>query len=500
MKYFMKKHINKKKYLLLFSFIFVFWIIINVYAFNWSKLNSDANWFDNDEWSLTWTIVNENPTSIEYASWLRWKVTVDIIKSTLFWDFNVKSWEIKLYDSTNTDCWTGKTYKIEWDLVINSLFWWDTNLDQNNSYFCPWNSSLFLTFFSNQLWDKIVWEITSLTWLVFDNSEIYISWITSIKWDVTNLNENIVEDQNINNINISNVNGEISKLNLIINKNIYQITKNLIPETSDNILSTIDNKQVNDKYYYYDYTWVEWDDNSLWNKWKNLIIRKHNFDINNPWSYKIWVKWKNIVIVKWWNIYIDADIYNENDNSDILLIIAKRDENNKQNWWNIYINSSVTNIDAILIADWSLLSYDWTKALNTIDDEINALWRQLLIYGSVNTKNVIWENISVYWTDTYFDTWEEVESNYYNLVNMRNLYLTYASSSFTEECWWDDTKIIARQSNNNVLKYALAWKKECYLDDSNTIEWLKITDKTNSIVILYNSKVMKLKPAILQNN
>lgn len=488
---------NKKKYLLLCVFIFIFWLIIDIYAFNWSKLNSDANWFDNDAWSLTWSIVNENPTTAEYASWLRGKVTVDIIKSTLFWDFNVKSWEIKLYDSINTDCWEGKTYKIEWDLIVNSLFWWDMDLDQNSSYFCPWNSSLFLTFFSNQLWDKIIWEVTNLTWLVFDNSEIYISWITKIKWDATNLNENVVDDQNINDINVT---WEISNLDLNINKNIYQITKNLKPETTENILSTIENDKINDKYYYYDYSWQEEGNNSLWNKWKNLIIRKNVFNISNPSSYKIWVQGKNTIIVKWWNVYIDADIYNEDDNTDILVIIAKRDENNKQNWWNIYINPNVTNIDVILIADWSLMSYDWTKALNILDDDINILSRQLMLYGSVNTKNVIWENISVYWTDKYFDTWEEVESNYYNLVNMRSLYLTYASSSFIEDCWWDDTKIIARQSDNTVLKYALAWKKECYLDDNNTIEWLKTTDKTNSLVILYNPNLVKLKPNILQNN
>ena len=489
---------NRHKIILLILILSILFTIINTYAHNWSKLNSDANYTNNDNWTLTWSLINENPNSANYSSWLRWEIIINTIKSTLFGDFLVKSWKIELYDSINTNCGSGTTYKIDWNLNISSIFWWDMNIDQNNSFFCPQDSKLWLTFLSQNLWQKIIWEINNLTWKIFDTKEIYINWITSIKWNEDNLWKNITDAQYIN--NITPISWELSKLDLSINKNITQITKNLNAEINDNNINTIKNDSNNEKYYYFDYSTQEWNDNSLWNKWKNLTIKNYNFDTNNLSHYKIWVKWKNTIIVEWWNIYINADIYNENDNEDILIIIAKRDNTNTKNWWNIYINPNVTNIDAILIADWSLLSYDGNNALNVIDNNSNLLWKQLLIYGSVNTKNIIWENKTVYWTDTYIENWNETESNYYNLVNMRELYITYASNSNLEECWWDDTKIIAKQTNNTVLNYAFAGKKECFLDDSNIIEGLKTTNKTNSLVIMYNPNLQKIQPYILKNN
>ena len=139
-----------------------------------------------------------------------------------------------------------------------------------------------------------------------------------------------------------------------------------------------------ENYYYYDFS------NNL--NWWNLIITG---------GYYIG---KIIIIVRWADVYIKWNIskYELEDRNSWLVIIVLRWDNNK--WWNVFIDPNVTNIDAYIIAEWSVLSaedknLDWYIDYSTeIIDENNysidklqdILKNQLYIYWALHSRNTLW--------------------------------------------------------------------------------------------------------------
>lgn len=160
-----------------------------------------------------------------------------------------------------------------------------------------------------------------------------------------------------------------------------------------------------------DLTWSNWSTNNDWKilgdilyfwnlnwsslNWQNVVLDNWNYD-NISWNK---VSWKKTIIIKWWNLYIKSNIINES-NSDMLWIIVLKDSM----WmgWNIYIDTSVQEIDAIIYADKSLISYNlnyenWDIDLefitnHEIDWNVNnsLMENQLYIYWTVFSENVIW--------------------------------------------------------------------------------------------------------------
>ena len=82
----------------------------------------------------------------------------------------------------------------------------------------------------------------------------------------------------------------------------------------------------------------------------------------------------------------------------------------------------------MIIADWSIMSFDWENILTSKTDNSNTLRRQLLIYWTVVTKNSLWEwNDKVpYWWDHY--TWVNSTNDdmIYNLSYLRNFRLAFS--------------------------------------------------------------------------
>lgn len=505
-----KKWNTYKKTLLNILYIYIGFsllIVVNIYAsFQWSGDNIDANSsVVNDVWSMTWTVTSTVWDPLASNSW---EIILTSLNSQLFWDFIKKSWNIYLQNSLSSKCWAWKiTYDILWNFrIISNEFWinkwWEMDIDQWVSYYCPWLNKMNIIFNSVTLWDKFIWWDAGILWIIFNASEVSIKWLADVRWNLNNLSDDVVKRQEILNISSSSVEWKLVDVTKTINKNITLATKQKNWITTGATISVFNNTSNEDKYYYYDYEWQIGTNNTIWNEWKNLII-------NNGWTLltnQVWVTWKNTVIVKWWNIYINADIYN-NDNTDLLVLIAKRDSTNNQNWGNIYVDPSITNIDAVLIAEWSLISYDWTNVLNSQVNSI-SLFRQLLIYWSVITRNTIWEDISVYWSDEYIaNSWISTSSKYYNLANFRSPTLAYASFNASDDCWWDGSRVIIGTSSSPV-KNAWAWKRECFynyivgdninnkgLANLRTVEW-----KVNPLVIEYNSNIKNINPFILKSN
>ncbi len=121
-----------------------------------------------------------------------------------------------------------------------------------------------------------------------------------------------------------------------------------------------------------------------------------------------YVKWENVTIswdlsyellvVKNWNVIIN---WNLNTSWKKLWIIVLNDtyktdtDYNWTKWWNIYVNSNVVYIDAILYADgWLISSWvDWTPLVTDNDSRTQALEKQLVLKGSLFSRNTIWGSI-----------------------------------------------------------------------------------------------------------
>lgn len=371
---------------------------------------------------------------------------------------------------------------VTWDLILTN---WITNVD--------------LLELENAQWEKKKITVSE----IFSAQDISINGlINSTKniWDFSSELEFSYSDSSnsYNNAFIdSNAELSLSEFKRNIDKNVFLLTK-WITAKNDNPISEFDEDE---DIYFYDYSGENLNDSShLENQWK--ILQLWNWWFSNNFD-KIEVKWEKTLIINGGNLYINADIYNNNNNS-ILVIVVKRDDTNKKNWWNIYIDPNVTNIDAILISEWSILNYDWSDVL-TIENEIYSLRSQLLIYWAISTKNTIWINKSIYWTDDYMIDWEEdFDINKYNLWNLRSFRIV-RTDDFNDWVCKDPGKIwalwnitLSSWSSWILREYAFAWKKKCYINDSNNDANLRQTEKTSGVVIEYNPMIQVNTPKILK--
>ncbi|EKE27107.1 MAG: hypothetical protein ACD_4C00041G0005, partial [uncultured bacterium (gcode 4)] len=242
---------------------------------------------------------------------------------------------------------------------------------------------------------------------------------------------------------------------------------------------------------YFDFSNQEISASNENNKWKILTLKGNNTSFISPTDYKLKVTWQKTIIVKWWNLYINADIYNEDDKNSLLVIVVKRDPNHYENWWNIYINPDVTNIDAVLIADWSILNFNWTSVVSSE----NSLRRQLLIFWHLSSSNTTWTGVASYWSDAYIKYWKNRIDSKYDIKNFRFFSLI---PNFSWECVGKTTA----PSNSGwtwILKYAFAWKKQCWTTDS-VAWWLRGTNDTNPLILQPNPNIQLLNPFILQTS
>jgi hypothetical protein len=499
----------------IFIFIVLLWTIIatvSAVQFNMTNWVVNTNWFFNSLWNSNITVsqVDENSTAYTddwdritilqpYQSDPYTNVWTWILVSAQYWDFYIKDGPILLKESSDkAPCDNHPTYTFTWSLYSPSF--WTVDI-QNWSYYCPLSGSSSLTISSDLLWAVTIswistfgtssvvnsrWETVTINQnLVFDNKKISINWINNIR------NISWLESEYSNNTSIKldyNVEWKMAKFNRNINKNLAKYTRWISPITTNNLVLSWFGNKIN----YYDFEWQkEASKSNKDNKWKILTLW--------TWEGRSWISdynmmtitWQKLLYIKWWNLYIKADIHNASDYSQ-LVIVVKRDSNNKENWGNVYIDPGVTNIDATIIADWSIMSYNWNDVLNAIDNW-DSLRNQLLIYGSISTKNTFWEDKAIYGTDDYISNlWREISNvKQYNLANLRSFQVMLNDGITTWDCKYDGTtsQIVARDDTWTwALQYAFAGKKKCFVTDStnNDLRW---TDKLAWLVIEYNPNI-----------
>jgi hypothetical protein len=527
-------HKKNKFKILCYISLWLFLIFYNFALITANNTNFEISWIWNDSWiwisdnlSFSWTnilfydqlssdYINNNKRIKILNSWAK-------MESKLYWTFTIQwNWiDLKKDSIKNISCnWT-ISYSFDWIIISDNDLWWKLKTIHTNNYYCPvtWKFNLPLTDFDdswriwtlnfssseniktiaviNSYWKEIQVNVKNL----FDSKKIYLngSYLASSNIDNSSFEWELTKDlaQIKSQINIE---WKITNLDSIIKKNVSILTKNRNPdwiwEVSDLSLSSINFNSIIKDFYYYNYKWKK----EIWashlnNFWK--ILQLWNWGSPNNFS-KIQINWKNTLVVDGWNLYINADIYNKDKNS-ILVIVVKRDKTHKKNWWNIYINPNVTNIDAVLIADWSIFNYNWSQT----NLQNNDLRRQLLIYWAVSTKNTIWWwNKAPYWSDDYIEknmtSTIDWEYDFKNLRNFQAISSNQLNSIIPNNCFDANGKITALWNSSNIaLKYAFAWKKECYLDET-TKSWLRGTDKLSPLVIIYNPLIQINPPSILK--
>ena len=166
-------------------------------------------------------------------------------------------------------------------------------------------------------------------------------------------------------------------------------------------------------YWIVNWIWLpsaSWNIEGSWSLDKSklrLAINKNAYNLikwMSNWQEANWVKYVNwditiwwdlsyeTLIVKDWNVIIDSDL---NLSKKKLWIIVLYDDFNidTDNWkWNIYINSDVTEINAIMYADWWLISSNiyWVPYLSDTFTRMNDLQKQLIMNWALFTRNTIW--------------------------------------------------------------------------------------------------------------
>jgi hypothetical protein len=511
----------KKFYFILF---FIFLWLWNIYWYIIYSWNSTTNiWVSNSSTTTSFNFFPKNyaTTSSEYITQNK-RMYFDlwdwVFNSEVFWDF-VPDWRVDLIRSStvNANCdWESVSYYFVWNfrnrdnnysLVDSWWKWFESWPEWSNNYFCP-NSWLFsiplVSRESEVFFDTFVvtnnstptylevtvndsnWNAITLDErVIFSNARLAIWWIINTQSEITNEFTWWSYAQAAWNTLIwlnfwaTSQAWTLTTIYSNIKKNIINLSRWLSWNTTISTINSLGNQ-----YTFIDYEWQQISTPSnVNNRWRILTLG------NNP-NWVININWEKNLVLKWWNLYINSNISNSNNNS-ILTIVVLRDETNNTNWWNVYIHPDVTNIDAIIISEWSILSYNWS-VLNSIDNA-NSLRKQLLIYGTVVSRNTIWQNISIFNTDDYISTWNSTSSNKYNFENLRNFQVVISNQITTWTCN-NPNKITAIWSDETTsINNAFAWRKQCYFDDTTTL-WLRSTHRTASTVIEYNPNLQLLSP------
>jgi len=164
------------------------------------------------------------------------------------------------------------------------------------------------------------------------------------------------------------INNEV-KITWIVNKN-----NNNFSVVSDSSINYIWNITKSDVYTQVHKNVVKYQKSWTW--WLWVMYKKWDYTLNS------WPVWIDTIIVDWWDLIINDNIYKIA--WKVRTIIALK----TTSWtkWNIWINNGVQFVWATLIADRSVISWNWTTYLSDTASAIN----QLFIKWSVISYNTVW--------------------------------------------------------------------------------------------------------------
>jgi hypothetical protein len=235
--------------------------------------------------------------------------------------------------------------------------------------------------------------------------------------------------------------------------------------------------------------WDEWDCNidscnSFDYNWEKVIAVKWNVTIS--WDYEVEGK---INLIVYGNIYINWNIYKKTKDSILAIVVLNPDWFVRKSFklptnlsdlsdiwkWFVFINPKITNVDAFMYVQWSLLSYDWKKIFNgwnTLDTD-KDMFNQLYIRWWVISSNTIWGS-RLPDTNDGKCPWFVADCNTnvaqaFDLVYLRRYYIVDAS------IYWGLTgnlvpyipvSIASDINSYNNNKAYMWWKRYCKISNS----------------------------------
>ena len=224
---------------------------------------------------------------------------------------------------------------------------------------------------------------------------------------------------------------------------------------------------------------------------EEIIPIRGNLTFNG--DYKI--EWRKTFVIMDWNVFIKGNLYKKTK-SDILTLIVLNEDwfstnsvdfefiKSKSVKWFVYISPKVTNIDAFIFAEWSLVSWnpDSDKVFYwwNITDTDKDIYNQLYIRWWIISTNTIWWSRLLNESDIPFNQkcpWFLKESNCnvdvaqaFDLIYLRRYMLVSA-----DIYWWPAGKEVPYlpvSIANNISSYNsnhpyMWWKKYCEISASN---------------------------------
>lgn len=194
-----------------------------------------------------------------------------------------------------------------------------------------------------------------------------------------------------------------------------------------------------------EFTWQEANISELSTSQLRNGIRKNAYSYirsMNSWDIIGWVKYVewdyeieanptyDTLVVKDWNVIIWTDLNTSLDK--VLWIIVLKDNydvsNWYNNWWNVYVKPWVKKINAFIYSDWVFISVDNNANVFPTDsiERTNQLRNQLIMNGSLFSRNTIWWSILAWWDytlpwgskTTNFDLAMQYDLNYVRRWNL----------------------------------------------------------------------------------
>lgn len=437
--------------------------------FNLDKVGFDFTFDNNDAaYFSDWQITSANTVNPDFV----WASSTNMTSVILPTD---KRLSFAIVPTTPINLWTSAT--------INKkvLFKW-------NSYWIWFGKTWFETYIPHWVPYNYIQNIIDSTSYNAWKIDIWASWTSlwnkiAVKWSIWNNWKNQILNTTewwSTVVDTSNLSKYTYKTN--IKQNVFKLT-NWLPKNNSNCNPDI--SVLNWDIIYYDFTWKSDSIGINWNKWCTVKL---------SWiGWLLWINWLHTIIINWWNLYINTDMYYANPNTSLLWIIVLRDETNKINWWNIYINPDITNIVWSAYAEWSLISWNWSKLFSMWNTNEWELTKQLLWYWSVYSANTIWWSLNptksecIFWTDYYMQNnnknCSQEESSKYDYALLRRFTLIEWGS-------WCPSWEAPKKTWTTNEKNAWAWKRECYISDAAWNTNLRTSNKKSALIMEFNPSTL----------
>ncbi len=425
---------------------------------NWIPSSTSNNFSVEINWIKSRTPFTSNNWKISFKLW--W---TEMQANNINYDFKKPFvWEIKTFDSIannwnwQTKLWTLEKYRLSLKPV--------SNLDINGDRITDYN----LNNFSNQI--EIYGDWINVQSKIVDNNTL-----TSKDWTIFNARINSSE-----NATILNQNPWLQiNLPIVSYKLWWEIIKYYLSEKDD----AEDITPIKTTWWAFlwvkviwwlEWSWkqeITWQQSNISNLYPSDLrtkIRKNAYSyVKSMTSLQIldWVKyvewditisWNQdfeTLVVKNWNVTISSDLNSENKVFWIIVLKDNYDVNAWYNWkWNVYIKPDVTKINAIIYADWAVVSVKNSQTVYQTDsyERTSDLKNQLTLNWSLFTRNTIgWAILA--WGNYILPGWGKTSD--FDLAMQYDLNYTRRWNLWCDKNWNSNCVDVWEYKEPFIIKY-----------------------------------------------